>query len=138
MMSLRFTSVSHTYHRASIIWIMAALVLFVALAPTISKVLASNGADARGGWIEVCSTSGTKFVQVKESDSPTDESVNTQVVHCPFCLPHYQFRTVPTLGITYFFFPPSRETAAYIPAPEPIRAQTQWRPDRSRAPPVIS
>lgn len=105
MMRLRATGVSHTYCHTSLIWLMAALVLFAALAPMISKVLASNGAGAGGVWVEVCSVSGTKLFELRAVTGLTDEPVGIEVAHCPFCLPQYQFRAAPTLGITSFFRP---------------------------------
>lgn len=137
-MRLRATGVSQAYRHASLIWLMAALVLFAALAPTISKVIASNGAGAGGVWVEVCSASGTKLVRVESSDSLTDEPVGIEVAHCPFCLPQYQFRAPLALGFTPLTCPSSRALIVGLPTSEHFFAQAQWRPHRSRAPPAVS
>lgn len=138
MMRFRATGVSHAYRHASLIWLMATLVLFAALAPTISKVLASNGAGAGGVWVEVCSASGTKLVRVESSDSLIDEPVGIEVAHCPFCLPQNQFRAPLGLGITPLICPSSRGIIVRLPTAEHFYPQAQWRPDRSRAPPAVS
>jgi len=125
------------YRHASIIWLMALLVLFAALAPTVSRVVASN--DLAGGiWVEVCSASGTTLVQVDTQEGSTEQPASIQVDHCPFCLPQFQFRAVPPLGIALPVGQLACESALRLPVIAPTHAHNQWRPDRSRAPPAIS
>ena len=125
------------YRHASIIWLMALLVLFAALAPTVSRIMASN--DVVGGiWVEVCSVSGTKLVQVDTQEGSTEQPASIQVDHCPFCLPQFQFRAVPALGIALPAGQSACESVLRLPVIAPTHAHNQWRPDRSRAPPAIS
>lgn len=129
--------VARPYRHASVVWLMALLVLFAALAPTVSKVLASTEA-AGGVWIEVCSANGTKLVQVDMQDGAAEEPNSIQADHCPFCLPHFQFRGVPPADTSLPVYQFVCGIALCLPESELILAHNQWRPDRSRAPPSIS
>src|SRR5690606_9282592 len=81
--------------QASVIWLMALLVLFAAMAPTVSRALASSGAG-EGQWIEVCSSNGIKRVLV-DAETGDAEERDLHLDHCHFCLSQYQFRdTLPT------------------------------------------
>lgn len=107
------------YRHVSIIWLMALLVLFAAFAPTVSRIIASN--DVVGGiWVEVCSASGTKLVQVDTQEGSTEQPASIQVDHCPFCLPQFQFRAVPALGIA---LPAGHEFIPIAPSASVFRGQ---------------
>jgi len=124
-----------TRRRAIAVWLMALLMMFSILAPTITKALPSNGTGP-GTWVEVCTASGTKWVLIMASDMPEDGPTGAHGAdHCPFCLPQFQFYTGSDLGMSVPIFPPRYEDASRRLTSEPLLQTTQWRPDLSRAPP---
>src|SRR5690606_7830367 len=95
--------------------------------------------EAAGGvWIEVCSANGTKLGQVDIRDEAAEEPNSIQADHCPLCLPHFQFRGVPTAATSLPVSPFACRIALCLPDSELILPHNQWRPDRSRARPSIS
>jgi|JRYI01.1.fsa_nt_gb hypothetical protein len=123
-------------------WLAAFAMMLGALAPAASRVMASEG----GGWIELCSASGTHRVLLdaatyaayaepgSEGDSGQRE---TGLEACPYCLAHAgSVGLPPQPALT--LAPPRRGEhfpLLFYRAPQPLFAWTAARP---RAPPSAS
>jgi len=66
-------------------WLLA-LMLLATLAPTVSRALAASHDQA--GWMELCTSSGTRWVQVSEgSDSSRAPAPGAQLLDaCGYCV----------------------------------------------------
>jgi hypothetical protein len=121
-------------------WIACLAILLAALAPSISHALAAaKGSDF--SWMEICSTTGAKFVKVTDSQNPVKSSTPAEKAmhseHCPFCLTHAgSFGLPPTAA---FAFPvvsvPPAFPSLFYQSPRPLFI---WAAAQSRAPPVAS
>jgi hypothetical protein len=120
-------------------WIACFAILLAALAPSVTHVLAA-AAGGSNAWMEICSTTGTKFIssavaQKTNPAAPSDQSM--QHGHCPFCLAHADMTVLPT---THLFVLPLLAGAEMFPSlfyqsPRPL---FMWTAAQSRAPPSIS
>ena len=81
--------------RACTSWVLA-LMLLVSLLPAVSRAMgamdAPPGADAsatRAGWVEICSSSGMRWVQLNADADPGEPASNEPMAdgsrHCPWC-----------------------------------------------------
>ncbi|MFN7835597.1 MAG: DUF2946 domain-containing protein [Burkholderiaceae bacterium] len=108
--------------------------------PSISHALAI----AKGSGVslmEICSTTGAKFVKVADSQNPIKSSAPAEkalhLEHCPFCLTHAgSFGLPPTVA---FALPVASGSQAlpslFYQAPSPLFI---WAAAQSRAPPFTS
>lgn len=64
------------------VWAVLAAVLFGSLAPAVSRVLAA--ADARAGWVEVCTANGVQRIPTGDADrqAPVHAALGD---HCGYC-----------------------------------------------------
>ncbi|MET0961280.1 MAG: DUF2946 domain-containing protein [Noviherbaspirillum sp.] len=130
----------NTLTRRCAAWAACLAILMAALAPSISHALSvSRGADI--AWMEVCSTSGLKFVEAAASQdeaAPSSSSDSmTQSAHCPFCSTHAASFCLPPAAVGAF---PIAGNARMMPflfyqAPGP---QFIWSGALSRGPPSVS
>lgn len=120
-------------------WIACFAILLAALAPSISHAIAA-GKDAGAGWIEVCSATGSKLVQVggehnPAPSEPAEEGLHFE--HCPFCLTHGGLVGLPpSAGFTLPAVSGTQPLPSlYYQSPRPLFI---WAAAQSRAPPAIS
>ena len=130
--------VSALHDRASLlrraVWVMLAAVLLGTLAPAVSRGLAA--AEARAGWVEVCTAGGTKRIPTGDSDpqSPAHAALGDHCGYCrlqsdqPFALPDPPAQSLPAGGWT------QRRPVA---APAVPRGAALWPCPLSRAPPRL-
>jgi hypothetical protein len=127
---------SHTLFRRTCFIALVAMLMMV-LAPTMSKVVASERANA--GLVEVCTAEGMKWVTVSGAIQPdADHKKGPVPAHdhdgdCPYCsLQTTKFLTTTTLSFAttplVSLIPP-----LFYQAPKPLFA---WAHSRSRAPPL--
>ena len=117
-------------------WMAALAVLMAALAPTVSHALAARN----GGFsTQVCTPTGTKWVQVNSATSdqaPAPGDLHT-LEHCPYCSLHAQAIALPVAGdlalpVRLGCEPPATALAA------PPAGLTAWPSAQPRAPPQRS
>ena len=124
--------------RTSFIALLAMVML--ALAPTVSKVIAAERIDSN--LVEVCTTEGIKWVSVSEASQhvlsghePTPSSWHDHGGDCPYC----NLQTTKFLSSVVQSCVTTKSVALLPPlfyqAPKPLFA---WAHSRSRAPPVAA
>lgn len=119
-------------------WIACIVVLFAALAPSVSHALASAG-KASSLWMEICSADSVKFAKQDSAigSSSQENKSSIEFEHCPYCLPHGASVGLPpsssfNLPVLTGSFPlPS----LFYQSPRPLFI---WAGAQSRAPPASS
>jgi hypothetical protein len=112
-------------------WVMVGLVLFAALAPSVSHAMSRLTGHE---WVLVCSSQGSTWLSVGDS-SPDDENTDQQgVEHCPFCTVHAPTLAAPPRPLEW------TPTVRGAPAPQPPLeaspcAPLLWASVQARAPP---
>jgi hypothetical protein len=120
-------------------WIACFAVLLAALAPSISHAIsAANGGGA--SWVEVCSLTGAKLVNVGDEQDPASSAPAEKGVHfehCPFCSTHGgTVGLLPTVGFTLPVASGEQPLPSlFYQSPRPLFI---WAAAQSRAPPAIS
>ncbi|MBT8543441.1 DUF2946 domain-containing protein [Polynucleobacter paneuropaeus] len=115
-------------NRKLVHWIAAASILMSALAPAISQAVVKN---ANGFAMEVCSTSGSKMIQMQSDDSG---KADVKMQACPYCLAHasitpsFESHLSVDAPQSYALFP-----ALFYQSPKPL---ANWVSPPSAAPPV--
>ena len=115
-------------NRKLVHWIAAASILMSALAPTISLAVVNDG---NAFAMEVCSSSGSKMVQMPSDDSG---KADIKMQACPYCLAHVSITPSFESGISvdapqsFAAFP-----ALFYQSPKPL---ANWVTPPSAAPPV--
>ena len=126
------------FRRTSFIALLAMVML--ALAPTVSKVIAAERIDSN--LVEVCTTEGTKWLSASElgqaASAVHDQGPSSLHDHggdCPYC----NLQTTKFLSSVVQSCATTKSIALLPPllyqAPKPLFA---WAHSRSRAPPLIS
>lgn len=69
--------------RQRIGWLALMVLVFGALAPTVSRLHATT---QRAGWVEVCTSRGMEWVQIGASSSPEPAKPAASMDHCGYCL----------------------------------------------------
>jgi hypothetical protein len=120
-------------------WIACFAVLLAALAPSISHAIsAANGSGA--SWVEVCSLTGAKLVNVGDEQDPASSAPAEKgfhFEHCPFCSMHGgTVGLLPTAGFTLPVASGEQPLPSlFYQSPRPLFI---WAAAQSRAPPAIS
>ena len=115
-------------NRKLVHWIAAASILMSALAPAISHAVVKGNTSFA---MEVCSTSGSKVVQMQSDDS---SQADIKMQACPYCLAHVSITPSFESGISvdapqsFAAFP-----ALFYQSPKPL---ANWVTPPSAAPPV--
>ena len=115
-------------NRKLVHWIAAASILMSALAPAISQAVVKN---ANGFAMEVCSTSGSKMIQMQSDDSG---KADVKMQACPYCLayasitPSFESHISVDAPQSYALFP-----ALFYQSPKPL---ANWVSPPSAAPPA--
>jgi hypothetical protein len=110
-------------HRLWAAWLAVLLVLFAALAPTVSHAIAvERGAQT----LEICTSTGAKSIP---ADSPTGPESALHLDHCPFCLHAADRVAPPPTPVAYLFLVQGGQQEAmvwqaffYAPHPYPKAA----------------
>jgi Protein of unknown function (DUF2946) len=132
----KLTCLSSKQHRF-FVWIASLAILMAALAPSISQALAAQD-GAKGSWIEICSSGGSKFVRLLpdgqvEQGQPDSEST-PHTGGCPFCgLNAGLVLPSPRNGVVLDLVRP--DFLLYEEEHSRRSAQWPWPAARSRAPP---
>ncbi|MFN5081018.1 MAG: DUF2946 domain-containing protein [Burkholderiales bacterium] len=79
------------FHR-QLAWVILFVVVFSALAPFISKLLANSKSIY---WTEICTTSGTKLVAIDLNTKNIPDTVSKDN-HCNYCFPKNYLSALPT------------------------------------------
>ena len=69
-------------------WLALLVIGLAMLAPTVSRALAQRDGALPPGWVEVCTVSGIRWVQLDAAGNIQNESAPGAPVldHCPLCL----------------------------------------------------
>ncbi|WP_200228185.1 DUF2946 domain-containing protein [Rubrivivax gelatinosus] len=119
-------------NRRRVGWLMATALLLAALAPSVSHALqASRGI----GWVEVCTTQGSRWIQAQADPQPEAPARLQALEHCLYCSLH-----APATGLPPDEAPAlapashgSAPAAAWLQSP---RTLAVWRSALARAPPA--
>lgn len=120
--------------RNRILWIAAAMLLFSALAPSLTSFVGSHAAQT---WIEVCTSTGTKLVPMDAEEDSEQHSMHTGV-HCPYCRIQ---QDLPAIAHAPNVLVLAEGSVRGIPLPPeltPPFTAAVWPAHRSRAPPSFS
>lgn len=110
---------------------LSGLLLLALLMQTLLPALGGAAADASHRWIEVCASSGVKWVQL---DQGTTAKQHVAADHCVLCattgaVPEFDVqRYLPALAATVYLVPSRVDAFGVFPG----------HSQRSRAPPVLS
>lgn len=124
------------WHHRLTVWLSVCALAWGALWPTLSHAFLAAWPD-KSGWVEVCSTTGTVWVQLEDKPAPplTGESPSySHMGPCGWCTAHTPHMGLPPtshqLGI-------SSPLLSELPLPEapPVAFKRTWPPSLSRAPP---
>jgi hypothetical protein len=115
-------------HRLLAAWQAVLVVLFAALAPTVSHALVVDHA-AQG--IEICTSTGTQIIP---ADSPTGPESTKRMDHCPFCLLQADRVATPISAVAYLFLVQGGPHEGPI-APAIFYVPDTYSPATSRGPP---
>ncbi|WAC73455.1 DUF2946 domain-containing protein [Roseateles sp. SL47] len=113
-------------------WIATLAILWAALAPSLSWALVP---DVTGAWVEVCSVTGAKRVQVDLDAPHPDSSKAFGMKGCSYCASH-----APDLGLPHAPDVGLREPLLADPLPplffSAARTLFAWATIQARAPPL--
>ena len=128
-------------------WLAIAAMLFAAMAPAVSRAMAS-GTDSL--LIDVCSAGGVYYVQVPVAEAEryldsmlagegeTDDSSVDSLSSCPYCSSHTLGVGLPPLEPTVLLVAQGMRDAVprlFLVAPRPLFT---WSPASPRAPPFFA
>lgn len=109
--------------------------LFSVLAPTLTRALEYQ--QGTGSTIEICTTSGSKLIQLDSQGEPRSTPAKAALDHCLFCLTHSPLYALPATGTLVLAASSGR-------APYPARYYTAavtahaWSAAYPRAPPAVA
>jgi hypothetical protein len=120
-------------------WIASLAILVAAFAPFISHAM-SPTRNVGPGWVEICTYTGTKLINVEGKQDPASSAPaekGAHFKHCPFCSMHAKSAVQPPAAD--FIFPVA---SGKQPRP-PLYYQSHsplftWAARQSRAPPANS
>jgi hypothetical protein len=84
--------IGYVLHRR-LAWLALCAIIFAALAPSVSKLLATSQGSA---WNEICSLNGTKLLSVDLSTKPPPDAPIVADKHCGYCFLQQHSPFVPT------------------------------------------
>lgn len=116
-------------------WLALCAMVFGALAPSISKWLATSQGIA---WIEVCSAQGTKRIAVDLNGKQTPEAPAMADSHCGYCLLQQHSPFVPTVPAAWDFAPVPSDRLALGSGGTTIFKRFIRDAHPTRAPPAFS
>ncbi len=119
-------------HRAFAAWLAALAMLLLALAPSVTRVLAyGDGAS----WVSVCTTGGLVQVQRLDSGEPIpNPAEHVAQAECPYCALQAHAQVLPS-SLPLLALPAQHGGA--LPTFDAVvhRGATPWPPAQARAPP---
>jgi hypothetical protein len=115
-----------------------AAVLLMALAPTVSRVVAAGATQVLAGWTELCTAQGLKWVDTaapsdpEKSPAPAPILLSSDCAYCPLAASL-------SLGLLFFFlvFPPLTGGRSALLYRTPPRTLVSLRGLGSQGPPVL-
>lgn len=109
--------------------------LFSVLAPTLTRALEYQ--QGKGSTIEICSTSGSKLIQLDSQGEPRSTPAKAALDHCLFCVTHSPLYALPASGT---LMPAASSGRAPYPARYYSAAVTAhaWSAAYPRAPPAVA
>ena len=110
---------------------LAGLLLLALLLQTLLPALGGAAADASSRWIEVCATSGVKWVQL-DHDAPTQQHSASD--HCVLCA---ATGAVPEFDVRHHLLAVAANSVSVPTRADPFGV-FRGHAQRSRAPPVLS
>jgi Protein of unknown function (DUF2946) len=118
-------------------WLVAFAMLLISLSPAITLALQGS---SNGGWLEVCTTVGAKWISLSGDDSgrelPTLPAQRHGIEYCPYCSWHVDALTPPPApNLPVLIAPPSDVPHLFFAAP---RTPHAWLAAQPRAPPRLS
>ena len=112
---------------------VALMMLFAALAPSISHALLAQkiGAD----WGEICTAQGSRWVKTDTAtDTKTVNHAYGSVKHCPYCASDLPALFVaPKISVVHYF-----SSVQTVKLPHPYESSAIWQVSLARAPPQFS
>ena len=127
-------SIRSTHRLAT--WLATLALLLGALAPAVAQALVDTRSDA--GWVEICSSSGMRWVQLNADADPGDPASDEPMAdgsrHCPWCNLHGATGLPPAPTLTPLLAPLA--TVPQVP-PSPVSFATFWPAAPPRAPPLV-
>jgi len=129
----RMPHLTFRQRRALMTWTVLFAVLFSAIAPAVSRVMASDNPDA---WVEVCTAAGIRFIALSEiaGDSDSESAPQMGDSYCPYCLSQVVSASPPApLTVPAASPLTNAVSVAFLDSP---RSSFVWLGARSRAPPV--
>jgi hypothetical protein len=125
----------HRVRLGWITWVASLAILLSALAPTVSRWLATSRAAFLPS-MEVCVTrEGLPSILVFKQ-APDDSPGKMKMDHCPLCVLHADHLGLPPASLTmaHMVFPKGTVPALFLNAPTPLHV---WATAQARAPPVV-
>lgn len=122
------------------VWLALLLVVFGALAPTLSHAWSAARGDA-GFAVAVCTSSGPRWLTQADASSPATPDPGAPeraglTAHCPFCLLSAERLAAPPPAAQAYLLPPG--TAPVPVAPVALPGLTRWvAAAQPRGPPAL-
>lgn len=120
--------------RNRILWIAMLAILFGSVAPSLSTFV---GKAVGKVWVEICTSTGTKFVALDGDEAPESGSLHTSV-HCPYCRLQQDLPAIAHAPGVLVLADGSVRRAPRPPALTPPLSAAVWPAHHSRAPPSFS
>lgn len=117
-------------HRRFALWLALLAMCFGALAPTVSRAMASGASGA--DWVEICSAQGTKRVALG-----TQDTLVIDLDHCPYCTLDARGSAAPPPSMQSWL-PPAVAEAVPQRFLSAARTAHPWCSAQPRAPPSHS
>jgi hypothetical protein len=114
--------------------LLLACLVFGALAPTVSRALASSGS----GWVEVCSAAGSRWVKLDGSGTAEGNSApagsSAAGADCPYCLLQHELPLLPPQPFVAPAAPGGHASWDALLSP-PVAPRAGWMRPPPQAPP---
>ncbi len=121
-------------HRQPWVWLALVAVLALALMPSVARAWVGAQAAQGGDWVELCTTEGTRWVQVDERGDAVQQFSLPDA--CDFCQLQAQKPVLPTAPM-HGVLPPLLAEAPPLFWQAP-RLLAVWRTASSRGPPSFA
>ena len=98
-----------------------------------------QGTPADGTWVQVCTSLGTRLVQLDQGDSASKDgkaAVSTSPsTDCPYCHMHGSLALIPSNTLP-LEFPDQAQVIPTVPVAQAVPRAPPWHPAQPRAPPT--
>lgn len=118
-------------------WLAVVVIGLAMLVPTVARVLAQGNGAMPAGWVEVCTASGIRWVQLDSGESRPDDGLPV-LEQCPLCLLAWDRLAPPPTPIDTAALLRADLTQRLVAHRAPLlRAATHALAGRPRGPPSI-